>query len=99
MEQEIYKRIAKARLSRSIERALGTFTAKWRIYFIAIWRSTRTGEDVQIGRPVHPLVRVLAFQKDVRPRQGSQLGGKFWIARDFSFTNPEIEMLFYAEEP
>ena len=57
------------------------------------------GEEVQIARAGEPLVRLVPIQQDARPRQGGQLHGKLWIAEDFDAPDPEIEKLFYGEEP
>jgi len=57
------------------------------------------GEDVQIARSGHPLVRLVPIQPDVAPRQGGQLHGKLWIAEDFDAPDVEIEKLFDSEEP
>jgi prevent-host-death family protein len=57
------------------------------------------GEDVQIARAGQPLVRLVPIQQDLQPRQGGQMRGKIWIAEDFDAPDPEIEKLFYGEEP
>jgi prevent-host-death family protein len=55
------------------------------------------GEDVQIARAGHPLVRLVPIEQDMHPRQGGQLLGKIWIAEDFDAPDPEIEKLFYGD--
>jgi prevent-host-death family protein len=57
------------------------------------------GEDVQIARSGHPLVRLVPVQHDSQPRQGGQLCGKITIADDFDEPDPGIERLFSGEEP
>ena len=57
------------------------------------------GEDVQIARSGHPLVRLVPIQPDAEPRQGGQLQGKLWIAEDFDAQDAEIEKLFDGDEP
>jgi prevent-host-death family protein len=57
------------------------------------------GEDVQIARAGHPLVRLVPIEQDIQPRQGGQLRGKIWIAEDFDAPDPVIERLFSGEEP
>ena len=56
------------------------------------------GEDVQIARAGHPLVRLVPVHEDSRPRQGGQLRGKVWIAEDFDAPDPDIERLFTGED-
>ncbi len=56
------------------------------------------GEDVQIARAGHPLVRLVPIEQDMQPRQGGQMRGKIWIADDFDAPDPEIEKLFYGDE-
>jgi prevent-host-death family protein len=56
------------------------------------------GEEVQIARAGHPLVRLVPIHDDARPRQGGQLNGKIWIAGDFDAPDLEIEKLFYSDE-
>jgi prevent-host-death family protein len=55
------------------------------------------GEEVQIARAGHPLVRLVPIQIESQPRQGGQLRGKIQIADDFDAPDPEIERLFYGE--
>ena len=55
------------------------------------------GEEVQIARAGHPLVRLVPIQDDMRPRQGGQMHGKIWIADDFDDPDTDIEALFYGD--
>ncbi|MCP4656597.1 MAG: type II toxin-antitoxin system Phd/YefM family antitoxin [bacterium] len=58
-----------------------------------------TGEEVVIARSGTPLVRLVPVQA---PKQRRQLGldaGKIFISDDFDAPMPELERLFYGEEP
>ena len=56
------------------------------------------GEDVQIARAGHPLVRLVPIEQNMKPRQGGQMEGKIWIAEDFDDPDPEIETMFCGDE-
>ncbi len=58
-----------------------------------------TGEEVIIARSGTPLVRLVPVRS---PKQRRQLGldaGKIFISDDFDAPMPELERLFYGEEP
>jgi prevent-host-death family protein len=56
------------------------------------------GKEVVITQAGAPLVRLVPFEQDIRPRQGGQLRGKIWMADDFDAPDPDVEKLFINGE-
>ncbi|MCA9194139.1 MAG: type II toxin-antitoxin system prevent-host-death family antitoxin [Planctomycetales bacterium] len=53
------------------------------------------GDEVVIARANHPLIRMIPFEHDTRPRIGGQWQGKVEIGDQFEFTDEELADLFH----
>ena len=58
-----------------------------------------TGEEVVIARSGTPLVRLVPIQSPGQRRQLGLDAGKIFISDDFDAPMPELERLFYGEDP
>jgi prevent-host-death family protein len=52
------------------------------------------GEEVIIAKAGEPMVKLVPYQHDPRPRQGGQLKGKIWIADNFDSFDEELDEIF-----
>ena len=54
------------------------------------------GEEVVIANAGEPMVRLVPFRQDLKPRVGGQLKGQIWIADNFDEFDEELEEEFYG---
>jgi len=62
-------------------------------------RRVKEGEPFVIAQAGHPVAIVSPYQGEAPPRQPGSMRGKIRIAEDFDAPDPEIEQLFYGDEP
>ena len=55
------------------------------------------GEDVIIAKAGKPVVKLVAYKKELKPRKLGLWKGKVWVSDDFDDEDPEINKLFYGE--
>ena len=53
------------------------------------------GEEVIIAKAGKPIVRLISFKEEKKPRVPGLLKGKIWISDDFNDESEEINKLFY----
>lgn len=58
---------------------------------------TLAGEDVIIAKAGKPVVKLVTYKKDLKPRKPGALKGKIIVPDDFNEEDPEINKLFYGE--
>lgn len=59
---------------------------------------TLGGEDVVIAKAGKPVVKLIAYTKNLKPRKPGLWKGKIWMSPDFNEEDEEINKLFYGEK-
>ena len=59
--------------------------------------ATLHGQDIIIAKAGKPVVKMVAYKKEQKPRKPGLLKGKIEIPDDFTDEDPEINKLFYRE--
>jgi prevent-host-death family protein len=62
-------------------------------------RRVKEGEPFIIAQAGQPVALVSPYHSEPPPRQPGSMRGKIWVADDFDAPDPEIEKLFYGDEP
>jgi prevent-host-death family protein len=57
------------------------------------------GEEIVLAKSGKPLVRLIPFQPVMRERPVGFLAGQVWESPDCWDPDPELEELFYADDP
>ena len=55
------------------------------------------GEEVVIAKSGTPMVKLVPYRKDNKPRKPGLWKGKIWISDDFTDEDEEINKMFYGE--
>lgn len=56
------------------------------------------GEDVIIAKAGKPVVKLVKYEKKLKPRKLGLWKGKVWVSPDFDDESKEINKLFYEGE-
>lgn len=59
---------------------------------------TLAGENIVVAKAGKPVVKLVVYKKNLKPRKPGLWKGKVWIADDFTEEDPEINALFYGEK-
>ena len=65
----------------------------------SLLEAVERGEEVVIARAGKPVAKLVAFTKPARRRKLGLLRGKAWAAPDAWDPDPELERLFYEDDP
>jgi prevent-host-death family protein len=57
------------------------------------------GEEIILAKAGKPLVRLVPFQPAMKERPVGFLAGQGWVSPDCWDPDPELEELFYADDP
>lgn len=59
---------------------------------------TLNGEDVVIAKAGKPVVKLVAFKDNPKPRKPGALKGKIFVPDDFTEESKEINIMFYGDK-
>lgn len=74
---------------------INTYEAKTNLSKILDW--VLMGEEIVIGKAGKPIVRMVPYKGEEKPRKFGQMKGKVWVSDDFNDESPEINEMFYGK--